>query len=75
MKHFNEIQQNRGGTTINIGPFNLTLIDLGGIGGVTVTGIALGGLYFWHRSKKQKKKPETTEKDKTPEQGTQTAIQ
>ena len=49
-----EIQQNRGGTIINIGPFNLTLIDLGGIGGITVTGIALGGLYFWRRSKKKK---------------------
>lgn len=49
-----EIEQNRGGTTINIGPFNLTLIDLGGIGGITVTGIAMGGLYLWRRSKKKK---------------------
>lgn len=48
-----QIQQNSGGTTINIGPFNFTLLDLGGIGGITVTGIALGGLYFWRRSKKK----------------------
>lgn len=49
-----EIQQNKGGTIINIGPFNFTLIDLGGIGG-GITVFALGGLYFWHRSKKKKK--------------------
>jgi hypothetical protein len=50
-----EIQQNRGGIIINIGPFNFTLIDLGGIGG-GITVFALGGLYLWHRSKKKKKR-------------------
>lgn len=62
-----EIQQNRGGTIINIGPFNFTLIDLGGIsGGITV--FALSGLYLWHRSKKKKKRKasEISAKNATP---------
>lgn len=59
-----EIQQNRAGTTINIGPFNFTLIDLGGIGG-GITVFALGGLYLWHRSKKNKRTKKSKPENKS----------
>lgn len=50
-----EIQQNNGGTT-----YNFTLIELAGIGGA-ITAIALGGLYLWHRNKKNERKESKSE--------------
>jgi hypothetical protein len=49
-----EIQQNKGGTTIfSIGSINITLFDLGG--SITIISLASVGVYLWNRRRKRER--------------------